>query len=135
MLCRYFTLVWVMVVVLVDDFVVSFNFNRPMHKFTSLEKNVVNSIVTGLIVSLPFYPVHQVIAQQSNDLVSQLKTLQQAQQVLDSAELPFIELPNKISYREFREGRGTEVVTKGSLVRTEMTIRCESFKTGHSSIL
>ena len=49
---------------------------------------------------------------------------------MDMAEVPFIQLPSGVSYREYREGKGNRVVQKGSTVDVEMSIRCESLTTG-----
>lgn len=47
----------------------------------------------------------------------------------DTVDIPYTELPNGVSYREFRDGKGTAVVGPGSIVAAEMTIRCKSFAT------
>ena len=57
-------------------------------------------------------------------------TLFQVQNALDAADVPFIELPSKVSYREFREGKGNKVVQPGSTVAVEMTVRIEKMTTG-----
>jgi len=63
------------------------------------------------------------------DLQNKLKQVQVAQTVLDTADVPFIELPNGISFRQYREGRGERSVRAGSLVTVEMTVRCKSLAT------
>lgn len=105
------------------------SFQANLNRIFSANK-LANKIASGILISFTILPIPSTVAVESTtDLVSQLKVLQQAQEVLDSADLPYIELPSKIAYREFREGRGTETVKAGSLVATEMTVRCESFKT------
>jgi len=47
----------------------------------------------------------------------------------DADDIPYEVLPNGVSYREFREGKGEAVVQPGSKVAVEMTIRCKSFNT------
>jgi len=47
----------------------------------------------------------------------------------DLTDIPFEELPSGVSYREYREGKGGEVIKPGSKVAVEMTIRCKSFST------
>mmetsp|Transcript_3074 Transcript_3074/g.4325 ORF Transcript_3074/g.4325 Transcript_3074/m.4325 type:complete len:277 (+) Transcript_3074:147-977(+) len=49
----------------------------------------------------------------------------------DSLNIPYEELPNGISYREYREGKGEAVIVPGSKVAVEMTIRCKSFATAN----
>ena len=59
----------------------------------------------------------------------QLQQIQKAQDALDSADIPFVDLPLGGSYREFRAGRGNKVVQKGTEITAEMTIRCVKFAT------
>lgn len=47
----------------------------------------------------------------------------------DTIDQPYVELPSGVSYREYRDGKGTAVVQPGSAVAAEMTIRCKSFST------
>ena len=49
----------------------------------------------------------------------------------DVIDKPFDKLDSGVSYREYREGKGEAVVTKGSKVAAEMTIRCKSFATAN----
>jgi hypothetical protein len=49
----------------------------------------------------------------------------------DLMDEPFKELPSGVSYREYREGKGEDVVQAGSKVAVEMTIRCKSFATAN----
>jgi len=51
--------------------------------------------------------------------------------VSDLEDLPYQTLPSGVSYREYRGGKGDAVVTKGSKVAVEMTIRCKSFATAN----
>jgi deoxyadenosine/deoxycytidine kinase len=46
---------------------------------------------------------------------SKLQQIQKAQDALDSADIPFVDLPLGASYREFRTGRGNKIVQKGDL--------------------
>lgn len=66
---------------------------------------------------------------QQTDLASQLKKYQEAQSVIDSADVPFTQLPSGVSYRQFREGKGKRVVEPNSEVAVEMVIRCQKFST------
>ncbi len=68
-------------------------------------------------------PVH------ASTLSDELKTFSDTQKVLDAADIPFIELGNGVSYREFRSGRGNASLQKGSIVTTDMVIRMKSFST------
>jgi hypothetical protein len=47
----------------------------------------------------------------------------------DSKDIAFETLPSGASYREYREGKGDAMITNGSKVGVEMTIRCRSFAT------
>jgi len=47
----------------------------------------------------------------------------------DLVDIPFEELSNGVSYREYRQGKGEAEVKAGSKVAVEMTIRCKSFST------
>lgn len=47
----------------------------------------------------------------------------------DLLDVPYTELENGVSYREYREGKGDAVIQDGSKVAVEMTIRCQSFRT------
>ena len=49
----------------------------------------------------------------------------------DLENIPFVELPSGVSYREYREGKGEAVVQEGAKVAVEMTIRCRSFATAN----
>ncbi len=49
----------------------------------------------------------------------------------DTVDIPFTELPSGVSFREYREGKGEAVVSPGSKVAVEMTIRCKSFATAN----
>ena len=63
------------------------------------------------------------------NLAEQLKKLKQAQDTLDAADVEFVELPSGVSYREYREGKGSLAVGSGSEVAVQMTVRCKSFRT------
>ena len=69
------------------------------------------------------------IVEKGSSIQEQLKSIQEAQKVIDVADIPFIELPSGVSYREYREGKGTRFVEKGSIVTVEMSIRCKNFIT------
>lgn len=47
----------------------------------------------------------------------------------DTVDQAYVELPSGVSYREYRDGKGTAVVGPGATVACEMTIRCKSFAT------
>uniref|UniRef100_A0A7S3LHP4 peptidylprolyl isomerase n=1 Tax=Amphora coffeiformis TaxID=265554 RepID=A0A7S3LHP4_9STRA len=49
----------------------------------------------------------------------------------DNVDRPWEDLPSGVLYREYRQGKGNAVVTKGSKVAVEMTIRCRSFATAN----
>jgi hypothetical protein len=61
--------------------------------------------------------------------MDKVKELQKAQDTLDAADIEFTQLRSGSSYREFRTGKGSKEVRKGSNVIAEMTIRCKSFAT------
>lgn len=63
------------------------------------------------------------------NLDEKLRKLKETQDALDAANIPFIELPNGVSYREYREGKGSKQIRSGSEVAVQMTIRCKSFAT------
>jgi hypothetical protein len=65
----------------------------------------------------------------ASTLTEELKTFSDTQKVLDAADIPFIELGNGLSYREFRSGRGNAMLQKDSIVTTDMVIRMKSFAT------
>ncbi|KAJ1438759.1 hypothetical protein B484DRAFT_323954 [Ochromonadaceae sp. CCMP2298] len=68
----------------------------------------------------------------AGDLKSQLQKVvqqQSVQETLDARDVEFLPLPSGASYREYRVGRGDEVVQKGSAVVVQMTVRCRSFAT------
>jgi hypothetical protein len=64
------------------------------------------------------------------NLKDELDSYQKAQLILDTKEVPFIDLPSGVTYREYREGKGSRTVQAGSEVTVEMTIRCKSLITG-----
>ena len=66
----------------------------------------------------------------SGTLQENLKKYQEAQQAIDTADIPFTELKSGVSYREYRQGKGNREVKPGSEVTVEMSIRCESMTTG-----
>jgi hypothetical protein len=62
--------------------------------------------------------------------MSDVKRLQQAQDALDARDVPYIDLQTKgASYREFRVGKGDKVVTPGSTIFVEMTMRAKKLAT------
>ena len=63
------------------------------------------------------------------DLAEQLKKLKQVQDTLDAADVAFVELPSGVSYREYREGKGSTTIGPGSEVAVQMSVRCKSFRT------
>ena len=65
----------------------------------------------------------------ASTLSAELKTFSDTQKVLDAADIPFVELENGVSYREFRSGRGKTTLQKDSVVTTDMVIRMKSFST------
>jgi len=69
--------------------------------------------------------------QASGDLADQLKRLQEVQNTLDAADLPFIDLKSGVSYRQFRDGKGDMTVQPGYKVTVELVARCKSFTTAN----
>ena len=49
--------------------------------------------------------------------------------VIDTADVPFIQLPSGISYRDYRIGKGSRTVGPGAAVTLEMVVRIESMAT------
>lgn len=70
------------------------------------------------------------LGRKQGNIADELKKYKETQDALDMSEVPFTELPSGVSYREYREGKGSRVVQKGSTVEVEMSIRCESLTTG-----
>ena len=58
-----------------------------------------------------------------------IKKMKEAQDALDARDEPFIDLPNEVSYRQFREGKGSKVVMPGSDVTVQMTMRAKKLAT------
>eukprot|EP01035_Chromulina_nebulosa_P065734 gene65734-89935_t len=76
-------------------------------------------------------PNQIVFSSGKGSLAEELEKYQKIQAVLDTAEVPFIELPSGVSYREYREGKGSRSVKPGAAVTVEMTIRCKSLATAN----
>lgn len=68
----------------------------------------------------------------NNGSMQRLRQLQEEKtRPEDTVDKPFEKLDGGISYREYREGKGDAIVTAGSKVAAEMTIRCKSFSTAN----
>ena len=69
------------------------------------------------------------------DVSGQAQRLRQLEAIknpeTDLVDVPFEELPDGVSYREYRRGKGEATVKEGSKVAVEMTIRCKSFATAN----
>ena len=76
-------------------------------------------------------PNQIVFSSGKGSLVEELEKYQKIQAVLDTAEVPFIDLPSGVSYREYRVGKGSRIVKPGAEVTVEMTIRCKSLATAN----
>ena len=60
-----------------------------------------------------------------------VKRLQETQSAIlgDANDIPYTDLPSGVSYREFRSGKGSKEVGKGSIVTVEMTARAKKLFT------
>jgi len=63
------------------------------------------------------------------NIETKLKSLKEAQDSLDAADVEFTPLSSGASYREYRIGKGDRVVKQGSTVYVAMSVRCKSFTT------
>jgi hypothetical protein len=61
-----------------------------------------------------------------NEEVTKLKSVQDA---LDSRDIPYNDLASGASFRQFRDGKGDKVVTRGSTIAVEMTLRAKKLAT------
>lgn len=105
-------------------------------------RNMIKTIIisTGISLSPIILCQEQVhaattttIATTGTTLDAQLKAMQDAQNALDSADLPYIEIPgSKVTYREFRSGKDKNInqhIQSGSIVTASLTVRMKSFPT------
>jgi len=83
-------------------------------------------VAAGSFVALP-----DVATAASGVDVARLRQIEAAQtgSGQDLTNIPFVELPSGVSYREYRAGKGEALVQDGARVAVEMTIRCRSFAT------
>jgi len=67
-----------------------------------------------------------------------IKKMKEAQDALDARDEPFNDLPNGVSYRQFREGKGSKVVRPGSDVTVQvgdLALLCIPFSVSHHLII
>ena len=67
--------------------------------------------------------------QQAKSLTDEVAKLKSVQDALDSRDIPFNDLASGVSYREFRSGKGERVVSEGSTIAVEMTLRAKKLAT------
>ena len=58
--------------------------------------------------------------------IEKMKSIQDS---MDANDIEYTALKGGVSYREFREGKGTKVVKAGDIVTAELTVRAKSFAT------